>query len=237
MNTEPMVKIIRYDGKRPRAILEGYTTVPGKPNPMYGFTPDENGLPIYEVTQRYGGLLITARADRYRLYKSKPFVVKSKTPKGAAIYPMMYPWMYTKVRVEDGEDPRTHEKLFKDRYDWLEGDERNDYSGSTLPKAVHSQVRDAGKPTDDLQAPPPAPPEPKTQPEIMGELKEKLAELLPGGEEDAKVHMHQIRTTLGVSKGGILKGSIFVELVKGMEALIEQYSKTEETEETQTAEE
>lgn len=232
-----MCKVIRYDGNRPRQALEGFAPAPGKPCPLYTYEEDENGFPIYEMSRRLAGVVCVARKDRYRLYNSKPFMVKSTTPKGAVIYPTLYPWMYTKVRVEDGEDPVTHEKLFKYRYDWLEGDERNDYSGSTLPKAVHSQVRDAGKPTEDLQAPPPTPPEPRTQPEIMGELKEKLAELLPGGEEDAKVHMHQIRTSLGVSKGGILKAGVFVELVKGMEALIEQFLKTEETEETQTAEE
>jgi hypothetical protein len=157
-------------------------------------------------------------------------MVKSVTPKGAATYPTLYPWMYLVRSVADGEDPENYQKLFKKVFEWFKGDENNDYSAGAPEKKVHSQARNVYAPTDDLKAPPPPNPEPRTQPEIMGELKKKLAELLPGGEEDAKVHFSTLRSSLGIDHGGILKKGVFVDLVKGMEALIEQYSQKGEEE-------
>lgn len=225
---EQMVKVIRYDGKRPRQVLEGFAPGPGKPAPLYTYEVDDNGFPVYEMSQQLAGVVCNARADRYRLYKSKPFMVKSVTPKGAATYPTLYSWCYTKRTEANGEDPENNEKKFKTVFDWFEGSKENPYFDNTRDQIKHSAVKDAGNPTSDLQPHCVEPPAPRTQPEIMRELKEKLAVLLPGGEEDVKVHVSTIRTELGLGKGGMVNATAFVEIVKAMEALIKKYSETEE---------
>jgi len=236
MIKEKTAKIIRYDGKVPRTVLEGFTLVQGQPNPMYGYVEDENGFPIYEMTQRFAGHLVTERPDRYRLYQTKPFRVKKiKRPSMSASYPMLYSWRYIKSSVADGEDPENKEKKFKTVYEWQQGDERNPFSGPVeTEKKIHSQVREVEAPTEDLKkAAPKTPPPTRNQFSIAAELRKKLGDLLPGGADDATNHVKALNKEIGKIGGGSYKKAVFVKFVKGMEALIEQYSKKEEEPETE----
>ena len=117
-----MPKVIRYDGKKYRAVIE----CDGVPYPA---KLDDCGFPIYDIpNDRAVARLVTTDSSKYRLFESAPLHIKKFSATGASEWVTERSWKYERQVVQTGVDPDNGEVIFENRFVWSE-----DFRDFTVP--------------------------------------------------------------------------------------------------------
>jgi hypothetical protein len=124
---EGKVMVARHDGQTPIILTWKDEQVP--------FRLDKCGIPVYVTEKEHARVIIKAKPEHYRLYKSKPLDAQFTTLNGAIKWGTITPYTVQEQLVQTGVDPDNNEAIYDKRVIWIE-DPEGKYAISATPENI-----------------------------------------------------------------------------------------------------